>query len=204
MPVTVQPLTHLLRDPQRTDAQHTESTAVSAPAKCAFEEVYRDEFRFIWRNARALGASRTDADDVVQDVFVVVHKRLHEFDGRRPIRSWLLAILIRVLYEHRRQVKRHSHPPPDPGLPSNSPSDLPDENLVRNQASRHVTAILDTMNDDQRVVFVLAELDEMSAPEIARILEVGENTVYSRLRLARQAFQAGLSRLRAKDTWRQS
>lgn len=203
--MTTLPLTPSLRDASHENpAQHAPSVMENAEPKRTFEAIYKDEFKFIWRNARALGATRSDADDVVQDVFVVVHRRLNEFDGRRPIRSWLLAILIRVLQEHRRRVRRHSNPPTDAALTAETTTNLPEEALLRNQASGLVCAILDTMSDEQRSVFVLCEIDELTAPEVARILEVSENTVYSRLRLARLAFQNGLARVRARNGWRTS
>ena len=71
------------------------------------------------------------------------------------------------------------------------------------QAVRILGEILDAMDADQREVFVLAEVEQLAVPEIADILQVNVNTVYSRLRLARKDYERQLARVRAKDDWRQ-
>jgi len=147
-------------------------------------------------------------DDVVQEVFVVVHRRLSEFEARSSLKTWLYGIVLRVVREHRRTLRRraphmlssvHSveltHVPEQRGV-------APDEAAANAEAARIVEQILDVLDEEKREVFVLAELEELSAPEIAEALGVKLNTVYSRLRVARQEFAAAAARHRAHDAWR--
>jgi RNA polymerase sigma-70 factor (ECF subfamily) len=169
-----------------------------------FEDVYGKHVDFLWRSARALGVPDPAIDDVLQDTFVVVHRRLGEFEGRASIRTWLARILFRVISEHRRRFRRKEDHAPLADEVVDASSGGPHENAARAQAVRLLSGILDAMDDDQRAVFVLAEIEQMSVPEIASALETNVNTVYSRLRLARREYQRGLTRLRAKDDWRQT
>ena len=80
-----------------------------APAQNpAFAEVYRDYFDFVWRSVRALGTRHGAVEDVVQEIFVVVHRRLPEFEGRSTMRTWLSKIVLNVVRHHRRSVVRKS------------------------------------------------------------------------------------------------
>jgi RNA polymerase sigma-70 factor (ECF subfamily) len=170
----------------------------------SFDEVYEAHVDYLWRSARGLGVPAAAVDDVLQDVFLVVHRRLPEFEGRSSVRTWLTRILVRVVSEHRRRFRRkergHDELVED-ALDTHQPT--PHDELARRQAVRLLGEILEAMDDDQRVVFVLAEIEQVPVPEIAASLEVNVNTVYSRLRLARKDYQKHLARLRAKDAWRQ-
>jgi RNA polymerase sigma-70 factor (ECF subfamily) len=72
----------------------------------SFEQIYSEYSAFVWRNARRLGVPPAGAEDVVQDVFIVVQRRLPEFDGRTAIQSWIFGILVRVVGHYRRRHKR--------------------------------------------------------------------------------------------------
>lgn len=172
----------------------------------SFSEVYEGCFDFVFAAARRLGVEEGAVDDVVQEVFLVVHKRLAIFEGRSSIKTWVFGILLGVVRGHRRTLRRKSPHLTSPGgdpdtLATHAP---PDERVQRNQAWRTLHAILDTMDDDRREVFVLAELEEMTAPEIAEILGANLNTVYTRLRAARQHFEHALSRIHATKAWRET
>src|SRR5262245_54373284 len=79
------------------------SVPVETTENPAFAEVYAQYFRAMWRALRRLGVEPSGLDDAVQDVFVVVHRRLAEFDGR-SLRAWLYAIAVRVASDHRRSA----------------------------------------------------------------------------------------------------
>ncbi|MBX3212093.1 MAG: sigma-70 family RNA polymerase sigma factor [Labilithrix sp.] len=166
------------------------------------DDVYREHFAFVWRSARRLGVGEASIDDVVQEVFVIVHRRLGEFEGRSALRTWLFGITLRVARDHRRQAARkRPEAAVDPDtLRATSPG--PAEAMERAEAARVLHAILDEMDDDRREVFVMAELEQMTMPDIAETLGVNVNTAYARLRAARQAFEAALARHRARDEWR--
>lgn len=169
-----------------------------------FDEVYETHVDYLWRSARGLGVPEGNVDDVLQDVFVVVYRRLAEFEGRSSMRTWLTRILMRVVSEHRRRFRRKegSHTELDDDV-SDAKADTPHEEVARKEAVRILGEILDAMDAGQREVFVLAEVEQLAVPEIADILQVNVNTVYSRLRLARKEYERQVARVRAKDDWRQ-
>lgn len=169
----------------------------------SFAAVYAECFPFVWRSVRRLGVYESAVDDVVQEIFVVVHRRLSDFEGRSSIRTWLFGIVLRVVREHRRSVRRKS--PLSAGDADLVPTDAehaPDERAAKAEAARTLHAILDELDDEKREVFVLAELEQMTAPEIVEALGVPLNTVYSRLRVAREQFNAAVARHRVRDEWR--
>lgn len=176
-------------------------TQVFAPP--SFEQVYEAHVDFLWRSARALGVPPPAIDDVLQDVFVVVHRRLPEFEGRAALRTWLARILVRVIAQHRRRFRRKEDHAALPDDVADVRERGPHEEVARAEAVKMLSKILDAMDEDQRTVFVLAEIEQMPVPEIAQAIEVNVNTVYSRLRLARRAYERELARVRARDGWRQ-
>ena len=153
----------------------------------SFDEIYAAQFAFVWRVLRTLGVPEAGLDDAAQDVFVVVHRRLPEFEGRATVTTWLFAIARRVAAAHRRRGGRTE--PLDDEPPGNSDTFAA---LSRAEAAATVMAILDRMDEDKRIVFALVELEQLSVPEVARLLDLNLNTAYSRLRLARAAFEAAV------------
>jgi RNA polymerase sigma-70 factor, ECF subfamily len=169
----------------------------------AFATVYRDHLAFVFRSARALGVRPEAVDDVVQEVFVVVHRRLDSFDGRAKPKTWISRILLNVVQHHRRTLARKSpraragDEPGDPDeLPAGGPN--PCEAFVLGERSQIVQRLLDSIDEDKREMLVLAEIEELPVPEIAEILGLKLNTAYSRLRLARRAFDDAVARARAQ------
>lgn len=178
------------------------TSVLTAPAEVPpFARVYEMHFDFVWRSARRLGVPEASIDDVVQDVFVTVYRRLHDFEGRSQLKTWIFGILRHTVRDLRRSQRRK----PAEALehdPSDNHGLTPHEAALRGEGQRLLHAVLDSLDEDQREVFVLCELEQLSAPEIATALEVNVNTVYSRLRAARQDFDAALKRLRTRDEWR--
>jgi RNA polymerase sigma-70 factor (ECF subfamily) len=169
----------------------------------SFEAVYRAELGFVWRSARALGVSDGAIDDIVQEIFVVAHRRLPEMDGR-SIRAWLSRILLNVVRHHRRSIVRkspHALEKGDPvdvdALEGDGPT--PSERFAASQEARLLRQILGDLDEKKREVLVLSELEELTAPEIAEALGINLNTVYSRLRLAREEFDRVAARYRARE-----
>jgi RNA polymerase sigma-70 factor, ECF subfamily len=164
-------------------AAHAEP-AESAAGPPAFDTVYAAHFAFVWRVLRTLGVAEAALDDAAQDVFVVVHRRLSEFEGRAAMTTWLFAIARRVACSYRRKDGRTETLDDEPAGAADTFAAL-----SRAEAAATVMAILDTMDEDKRIVFALVELEQLSVPEVARMLELNLNTAYSRLRLARHAFE---------------
>ncbi len=153
----------------------------------SFDEVYTAHFAFVWRVLRTFGVRDAALEDAAQDVFVVVHRRLPEFEGRAQITTWLFAIARRVAGAHRRKGGKDQRTETLDDEPV-GPTDT-FAAFSRAQAAATVMSILDTLDEDKRIVFALVELEQLSVPEVARMLDLNLNTAYSRLRLARQAFE---------------
>lgn len=165
----------------------------------SFDEVYAAHVAFVWRTLRAFGVAEAQLEDATQDVFVVVHRRLSEWEGRAAITTWLFAIARRVAggYRRKRGQADQRTTPLDDERELAAAADTFAE-LSRAQALATVMAILDTLDEDKRIVFALVELEQVPVPEVARVLELNLNTAYSRLRLARQAFEVAVRAWREK------
>ncbi|AUX29799.1 MULTISPECIES: RNA polymerase sigma factor [Sorangium] len=169
-----------------------------------FDEVYEETFPFVWRTVRRLGVDASAHEDVCQEVFVVVHRRLPEFRGRSSLKTWVFGIVVNVVQTHRRSLRRKSPAHRGTGETVDpeqlaGPSDLsPDEAMTRAEAARVAHDLLASLDEEKRVVLLLAELEEMPATEIAQGIGVNINTVYARLRAARQAFSDAVRRHHAR------
>lgn len=173
-----------------------------------FNEVYDQLFDYVWRNARRLGVPEAQVDDAVQETFLIVHRRLPDFEARSSLRTWVMGILVRVASDHRRTLRRKSpHAQATGGLVDvDAVADdavRPDEQMEHAEGMRLLHRLLDSLDDDKRTVLVLAELEQMTAPEIGDALGVNINTIYARLRAARRDFDQAVARERARDPWRQ-
>ncbi len=166
----------------------------AVPDHPSLDGVYRDHVDFVVRIARHLSVPAAHVEDVVHDVFLVVHRRLPDYDPRGSLRSWLYGITSRVVMHHRRKAGRLSRRERHAPVPRPPPS--PEEDIARRQAARAVEACLAELDEGKRMVFVLADVEQMSAPEIAAVLGLKVNTVYSRLRLARRQLERRLARYR--------
>ena len=166
----------------------------AVPAAPTFDEVYDQHVAFVWRVLRSLGVPPALLEDAAQDVFVVVHRRLGDFEGRSTITTWLFGITRKVAAKHRKRA-----PVVAPTSEPVSTAD-PFRDAARAEAAAQVAAILDRMDDDKRIVFALVELEHVSVAEVARMLGLNSNTASSRLRLARTEFAAAVKRERAKGS----
>jgi len=172
-----------------------------------FAELYDAHFTFVWRSARRLGTPEPNLDDVVQEIFMVAFRRQDEFEGRSSVKTWLYGIVFNVVRAHRRELAK-KHPQVIDGERRADPellvdeTDGPQEQASKREAARFIDRFLDRLEDDLRAAFVLAEMEQLTAPEIAAVVGVPLNTVYSRLRLARIAFTRAIARHRAGDARR--
>ncbi|MDD9932220.1 MAG: sigma-70 family RNA polymerase sigma factor [Myxococcales bacterium] len=168
----------------------------------SFDAVYAEHFDFVWRCAAHRGVPTAALDDVTQEVFIIVHRKLPEFEGRAQLRTWIGAIVRRVTADYLR--RRGNRPAADESL-EREPADLAsgDDPVDRREALRVLDSVLAKMPEDQREVFVLRELEDLSGGEIAAITGANENTVWTRLRAARRRFREGVAIERARRRWRQ-
>lgn len=173
--------------------------AVTVPCALTLAEVYQSQLDFVWRSARRLGVASLHVDDVVQEVFLVVHRRLGEFEGRSSLRTWLFGITRRVVRDHVRSARRKPSEPFGANEPACAPEAAADLQLSQQEDAQLLHALLDELDADKREVFVLAELEQMSGPEIAAALDENLNTVYARLRAARSAFERAVTRHQVRN-----
>lgn len=168
------------------------------PPRPTFEAVYRAQVGFVWRTLRRLGVAEADLEDAAHELFMVVHRRLPEFDGAAAITTWLFAIARGVASNRRRGAERHERrlavaPPPGAAVD-------PGEQLERTRAAEAIERFLAGLAPEQRLVFELFEIEGLRAAEIAEAIELNINTVYTRLRAARLRFAEFVAQHRASDT----
>ena len=175
-----------------------EASAASTPVP-SLKELYEAEFSFVWRNLRRLGVREMDLRDAAQDVFVVVHRRLAEFEGRSSIRWWLYCVVKRVASQARRTQRRREIPDPADADELEAGLAGPDESAERAEAFALFASLLDELDEEQRDIVILADLEECTAPEIASMLDCNVNTVYSRLRLGRAKLRSAFERSRTRS-----
>jgi RNA polymerase sigma-70 factor (ECF subfamily) len=154
-----------------------------------FDALYREHFGFVWRSLRRLGVPEQALDDAAQEVFVVVHRRARELHLETSAKACLFAIAQRVASDQRRWVRRKGHTLPLSEEPAGAGA-TPLDQAMQREASELVLAFLAQLDDARRAVFVLSELEQMTAPEIAQVLTANLNTVYYRIASARRAFAA--------------
>jgi RNA polymerase sigma-70 factor (ECF subfamily) len=178
-----------------TDRDHATSSVAS---RTSFRTVFEREFDYVWTSLLRLGVHARDVEDVAQEVFVQVSRRIDEYDPTRPIRPWLFAFAARCasdwrrLARHRVEVLGHDR---DVAAPASGA----DDDLARRQDRDLVQRALAAVPPERREVFVLHELDGCAMREIAEALGIALFTGYSRLRVAREEFTAAVKRLRSKE-----
>lgn len=188
-------------------AQHSRKSSDEAVAPATEKvgqldanQIYRAHGAFVWRNLRRLGIPENLVEDVLQDVFMVVHRRLPEFESRSSLKTWLFGIVLRVVKTHRRsQLRRRvllDGLATEAEVESDAPSAEhdPAEIIARRQASRLLHRLLDQLDDDKRALLVSVDLEEMTIAEAAEAMNVNPNTAYSRLKIAREKFQEAVMR----------
>ena len=161
-----------------------------------FRALYETHLDFVWRNLRRLGVQESDIEDRTQEVFVVAHRRFDDFEDRgHGPRAWLFQIVLRVASDARRHRRRHPEDPDGGDATSRASVEPPQaEAFARREALWKLDAALEGIDVGRRAVLVLHEIEEMTAPEIALVLGIPLNTVYSRLRVARAELEEALAR----------
>jgi RNA polymerase sigma-70 factor, ECF subfamily len=157
--------------------------------------IYSDHGRFVWLSLQRLGIQPSDLDDVAQDVFMIVHRRLDTFDRRARISTWLFGICMRVAANYRRR-RRWTREVLIGSGDDERPAALTaaDEVLVRREQRELAERALNRLEVAKRATFVMFEIESMSCLEIAEVMNVPVGTVYSRLHSARRQLEKALTR----------
>lgn len=162
--------------------------------RAEFESLYREHFAFVWRTLRRFAVADAQLEDTAQEVFLIAHRRLGAWHEWSSPRAWLFGVARRVAADHRRSRDRHARKLaalPELDGPPRLDERL-DDRLDQQQRLRVVAEAIAALPPERRTVYMLTELEGLSAPEIAQACELELNTVYSRLRRARQAVAAHL------------
>jgi RNA polymerase sigma-70 factor, ECF subfamily len=159
-------------------------------------ELYESHAGLAWRTLRRLGVPEAALEDALQDVFLVLHRRINEFEGRASITTFIYGIVLRVAKDHRRSIARHvarmdrlaqllTLELDDSGDPAYA--------AERREANELMHALLAKLRDELREVLVLVELEDLPLREACQSLGVTLRTGQRRLRAARKDFDALLA-----------
>lgn len=175
---------------------HAEETPAPARADVHLEATYREHHKFVWRSLARLGVPDVALGDATHDVFMVVARRLEEFEARASLKTWLFAICLRVARARRRDYAREQLRREQYGRVHGHALSQPH---AQADAAQTLRELLQQLDEDKRAVFIMAELEQMTAPEIASVLRIKMGTVYSRLRLARAELERLVKRHNARE-----
>lgn len=181
------PAVQIEADPSANAQADARPTGTTRDPAALIAELFSQHADFVWRSLRGLGVPDADAEDAAQEVFLVVHRRLAEYEDRGMLRAWLFSISRQVASHYRRGASRADRR--HRALIADIAGHDVEELFARREAASLVNAFLNELDEPQRTVFFLSDVEGMSAPDIAAALGVKLNTVYGRLRLARKRFE---------------
>jgi RNA polymerase sigma-70 factor (ECF subfamily) len=167
-------------------------TEALSPLAAEFRDVFEAHSDYVMKSLRRLGVRQGDVEDLTHEVFLTILGKWSTFDPARPPRPWLFAFALRIASAYRQSayIRRERFEEPEGASPATAETRVSEQ-----EESALVYKALDALDDDKRVVFTMFELDERTAADIAEALGVPLNTVFSRLRAARQEFTKAVQRL---------
>lgn len=205
LPATVNPPTASREEPELCSGvvqSRPRAAAVPQTERDAarLAELLRTHYAGVWRTLRRLGVEAGGADDAAQEAFIVLARKLADVHEGAE-RTFLLACAVRIAANYRR-TSRVKHEIADDGalLAEHDPRPSAEQLLESKRLREALDELLEAWPEDIRTAFVLYELEGLSVPEISQVTETKPGTVASRLRRARELFQAGAKRLRARGT----
>jgi len=155
-----------------------------------FEQLYREHHDRVWRTLLYLGVPSHCLDDVLQEVFVLVHRKLSDPLEFRTVTGWIYAVTRRLAFNHRRKAARYTR---RLAIAASEPQPVnatgPDQIFERNEAAARVHHFAETLHEPLKTAFVLCEIEGLSVAEVAEIAGAKVSTMHSRLRLARGRFR---------------
>ena len=166
-------------------------SGVGTPSAAEFPRLFQELAPFVWRALRRLGVQERDCEDVLQEVFLTVHKKLPEFEGRSTVRTWVYGICLRKAQDYRR-LARVTREVGEREQERGASAPNQEQRLEVNRARVLLDSILDQLDADKRAVFVMFEWEALSMAEIAALVGVPVQTAYARLYAARKHVQNAL------------
>jgi RNA polymerase sigma-70 factor, ECF subfamily len=172
-------------------------TGTEAALDANVHSLYEQHFNLVWRSLRRLGVAESQVEDAVQDVFLVAHRKLHEYEGRSAPSTWLYGIALRVAKDYRRtearrerRTARLTREQESAPVASEGPADA----LARKEANRLLHELLDRLPADERELLVLVDLEGLSVAEVAPLAGLRVRTCQRRLKTARTTFESALAK----------
>lgn len=165
----------------------------------AFEAIFREHGAFVWRLSLSLGVAEADAEDVCQEVFVIVHRRLSTFEGRSSLRTWIGGICYRVVSDYRKKPHRRREEPVAE-VPEGITQATQEDALDDARALAWLDDTLAKLDEGKRAAFVLYEIEELAMNDVASILGCPVQTAYARLYAARKHVDAAARRAEARGS----
>lgn len=176
----------------RADACEASESVMPRQAAPSFSEIFEQHARFLWRTLMNLGVPSREAQDLCQEVMIVVHRRLQDFDGK-SLRGWLYGICVRVASDYRRSARARRELTVDEVPQSGLEPDQLDQ-LEQGMQRQRLMRALDRLGEEKRAALVLYEVEELTLAEVSEALGVPLQTVYSRIKAARQELRRELER----------
>jgi RNA polymerase sigma-70 factor, ECF subfamily len=169
-----------------------------------FEAVYESMVDYVWNVVCRMGVPQADAEDVVQEVFVTVYRRLSEFEGRAQLKTWVFRIAVHLVQHY---FRTHARKPGDRASAKGTEihalvdqrENGPADQVERRERYDALDRVLGQLDESKRLVFVLAELEQLTLVEIGEVVGANPNTVATRLRAARLAFEKALARFPTRE-----
>lgn len=165
---------------------------MAAPQPLTSREVFETHFDYVYRVVRYLGAPPSDVEDVAQEVFLVVHRNLGSLKDPNAISGWLFGIARRVISDYRKKAFRRREVPSESVSAERDAVASPERDAEARQALSQLQAILVRLPEEQRLVFLLYEVEGLGMKEITELVGCPLQTGYTRLRAARSVVQQSI------------
>lgn len=162
-------------------------------ARPSFEAFYRAQAPVVWRALRRFGVPPADLEDAAQDVFIVAHRKLPEFEGRSSHKTWVFGICLRVASDWRKKTHARKEAPLAEAPVRSSSGETATREIAMRQARQKLAEGLQRLDEEKRAAFVLFELEQLSMLEVAETVGCPLQTAYARLYAARSAMQQWLA-----------
>jgi RNA polymerase sigma-70 factor, ECF subfamily len=175
----------------------------SADVPADFRKSFEVHAPFVMRILRRLGVPAADRDDLCQEVFFIVHRKLGEYDGRATFRAWLYGICVRTVSGYRRSARvrrQESQEFTDVEQRESQVTINPEVSVEARRTCAELEALLGRLDEEKRTIFVLYELEELPMIEVAQAVGCPLQTAYSRLHAARKAMRTLIQRHRLGES----
>ena len=166
----------------------------SPPPLPSFAELYEAHAGFVWRSLRRLGVPDADVEDATQEVFVVMHRKLPEFNHHSTVKTWVFGIARRVASDWRQKAHVRKETVLDDAPERTTSGETPLRQIAQRQARAKLDLALAELDEDKRAVFVLFELEQVTMHDVAEAVGVPLQTAYARLYAARKIIEAWIAR----------